>query len=424
VSELGAELTECIALRFLLAWHRRRPARCANPAGCDVAPLGFDRYRRCEKQFVKAVDVLATNASSPRVVHVVPAVFGEDRGIVGGAERYVFELARFMARRVPTTLVSFGARADEWREDGLKVRVLGNTRYVRGQRSNPFSFELISALREADVVHVHQQHIVASSFSAVLARLRRQRVFVSDLGGGGWDISGYVSTDRWYHGHLHISEYSKRFFGHNSNPRAHVILGGVDTDKFSPDRARDGTGSILFVGRLLAHKGIDILIDAIDDGLRLDVIGRPYDTTYRQLLERRAQGKNVTFHDSFDDGELVAAYRHAAAVVLPSLYVDVYGRSNPVPELLGQTLLEGMACAVPAVCTNVASMPEVVTHGETGFVVPPNDPLALRASLHELLDDPERNCRMGEAARREVLDRFTWPAVVERCLAAYAGGVR
>lgn len=369
-------------------------------------------------------DVVATDASSPRVVHVVPAVFGEDRGIVGGAERYVFELARFMARRVPTTLVSFGDRADAWCEDDLAVRVLGKTRYIRNQRSNPFSFELVAALREAEVVHVHQQHVVASSVSAVLARLRRQRVFVSDLGGGGWDISGYLSTDRWYHGHLHISDYSRRFYGHSSNPRAHVVLGGVDTDKFSPGRSRDGTGSVLFVGRLLPHKGIDVLVDAIDDGLRLDVIGRPYDESYFELLERRARGKNVTFHHDVDDAALVAAYRRAAAVVLPSVYVDVYGRSNPVPELLGQTLLEGMACAVPAVCTNVASMPEVVTHGETGFVVPPNDPLALRASLRKLFGDPEQNCRMGEAARRDVLDRFTWPAVVERCLAAYAGETR
>lgn len=69
-------------------------------------------------------------------------------------------------------------------------------------------------------------------------------------------------------------------------------------------------------------------------------------------------------------------------------------------------------------------MPEVVKHGATEFVVPPNDPLTLRASLHELVYDPERNCRIGEAARRDTLDRFTWPAVVERSMAAYAEETR
>ena len=57
----------------------------------------------------------------------------------------------------------------------------------------------------------------------------------------------------------------------------------------------------------------------------------------------------------------------------------MYGHESKVPELLGQTLLEGMACGALAICTAVASMPEVVTDGETGFVVPPNDPAAMRA---------------------------------------------
>lgn len=365
-----------------------------------------------------------TIETSPRVVHVAPSMFGEERGIVGGAERYAFELARFMAMRVPTTLVSFGQRAETWKEDGLTVRVLGKTRFVRGQRANPFSFELLGALRGADVVHVHQQHIVASSVSAVLARLRRQRVFVSDLGGGGWDISGYMSTDRWYDGHLHISEYSRQVFGHVSNPKAHVIYGGVDTDKFSPDEAVPRERTVLFVGRLLAHKGIDILVDAIDEGLSLEVIGRPYDEDYLALLQTRAKGKDVTFRHGVDDDELVAAYRRAAVIVLPSVYRDTYGKTNSVPELLGQTLLEGMACGTPAICADVASMPEVVTDGVTGFVVPPNDPMTLRARLHTLVEDAELNRVMGQAARSDVLTRFTWPAVVDRCLEAYAESVR
>ncbi|MBK6425583.1 MAG: glycosyltransferase [Blastocatellia bacterium] len=176
-----------------------------------------------------------TSGRAMRVVHLVPTMFGAERGIVGGAERYAFELARFMARRVSTTLVSFGERDEQWDVDGLTVRVLGNTRYVEDSAQIRSASRFLEPLGGADVVHVHQQHIVASSVTAVLARLRRQKVFVSDLGGGGWDVSGYVSTDRWYHGHLHISEYSRQVFGHVSNPRAHVIYGGVDTDKFSPD---------------------------------------------------------------------------------------------------------------------------------------------------------------------------------------------
>jgi glycosyltransferase involved in cell wall biosynthesis len=79
-----------------------------------------------------------------------------------------------------------------------------------------------------------------------------------------------------------------------------------------------------------------------------------------------------------------------------------------------------MACGAPAVCTDVASMPEVVEDGVTGFVVPPNDPRALRQKLVWLRDNPERRREMGEAARRRVLERFTWPSVVRNCLEIYS----
>ena len=97
----------------------------------------------------------------------------------------------------------------------------------------------------------------------------------------------------------------------------------------------------------------------------------------------------------------------------------MYGQRSNVPELLGQTLLEGMACGLPAICTNVASMPEVVEDGRTGFVVPPNDPHTLGERLRWLRDNPARAKQMGAAARQRMLEKFTWSAVVQRCLEIY-----
>lgn len=353
-----------------------------------------------------------------RVVHIVPAVFGPG-GIVGGAERYAFELARHMAKETPTTLVSFGDQPREERVGDLRVRVLGPPWYVRGQRSNPVSTGLLGAVLGADVIHCHQQHVLASSVSALVARLAGRRVFVSDLGGGGWDVSGYVSTDRWYHGHLHISEYSRRVFGHDGKPWAHVILGGVDSDRFSPDRAVTRGKGVLFVGRLLPHKGVDDLIQALPSGFELEIIGQPHDPAFTVQLKRLAEGKRVTFRHHCDDADLVTSYRRALCVVLPSVYRTRAGAETRVPELLGQTLLEGMACEAAAVCTAVASMPEVVVDGGTGFVVPPNDPPALGERLAWLAEHPGEAAEMGRAGRARVLERFTWPGVVKRCLEIY-----
>jgi glycosyltransferase involved in cell wall biosynthesis len=351
------------------------------------------------------------------VAHIVPAPFDAEDGVVGGAERYSFELARHMAERVRTRLITFGRDQRTTQIGPLEVRVLRG-HYVRGQRGNPVSAGLWSALADATVVHCHQQHVVASSLAALFSRLRGRRVFVTDLGGGGFDVSGYVSTDRWFHGHLHISEYSRQVSGHNGNGRARVILGGVDGDKFSP--AGEQANAVLFVGRLLPHKGIHDLIDAVAPGVPLRVIGKGMDPDYLNSLRVRAAGKCVTFlHDASDD-QLVDEYRGALCVVLPSVYTTPDGRTTQVPELLGQTLLEGMACGRPAICTRVASMPEVVVDGETGFVVPPNDPGALSRAIESLRSSRGRVAAMGAAARARVLTHFRWEQVVDRCLDAYA----
>jgi glycosyltransferase involved in cell wall biosynthesis len=355
-----------------------------------------------------------------RVLHIAPAIFGED-GIVGGAERYALELAKHMAAEVPTLFAAFGDRARSEQMGDLPVRVLGPATYVRGQRANPITASMLAEIRRADVIHCHQQHILASSLASLACRLSGRKVFVSDLGGGGWDVSAYISTDRWYHGHLHISEYSRNVFGHKNKSWAHVIYGGVDTEKFSPSERVSRDGPVLFVGRLLPHKGVDDLIRAVPSDLPLEIVGRPTHARYFEDLRALAEGKQVAFRTDFSDTQIVEAYRRASCIVLPSVYRTMYGEESAVPELLGQTLLEGMACGAPAICTDVASMPEVVEDQVTGFVVPPNRPDALREKLLWLRDHPGEASAMGQAARLHVLDKFTWSAVVRRCLNIYNG---
>lgn len=357
--------------------------------------------------------------TAPRVLHLVPALFGADDGIVGGAERYALELARHMAEVTPTTLLTFGERGREETEGPLRIRVIGNPWYVRDQRTNPVALSLMGEVRKAEVVHCHQQHILASSLAALAGKLTRRAVFVSDLGGGGWDISAYVSTDRWYRGHLHISEYSRQIYGQAEKPWSHVILGGVDAEKFSPDERIERDGTVLFVGRLLPHKGVNHLIEAMPSDMRLELIGQVTDARYLEDLKALARGRQVIFRHDCDDAALVQAYRRALCVVLPSVYRTMYGEVSNVPELLGQTLLEGMACGAPAVCTNVASLPEVVEDGKSGFVVPAHDAAALGQKLRWLREHPSEAGEMGRRARLRVLEKFTWRGVVRRCLEIY-----
>ena len=362
---------------------------------------------------------------APRVLHIVPALF-DMSGSVGGAERYALELARHMADRVPTRLLSFGDDSRNEILGRLQIRISGKPYYVREQRMNPLSWDIVDEIGHAEVVHCHQQHVAASSLAALLSRIRGRKIFVTDHGGGGWDVSSYIPTDRWYHGHLHVSEYSRRVSGHGADLRSHVILGGVDTEKFSPPPLKTRRSGVLFVGRLLPHKGVDNLIRAIpprtiQPELPLTIIGPKLHDRYFSDLQSLSAGKPVSFRTEVSDEALVEAYRNALCVVLPSVYRNMYGTETRVPELLGQTLLEAMACGTPAICTDVASMPEVVENNVTGFVVPAGDPEILREKLLWLQQHPAEAAAMGTAGRRRVLEKFAWSAVVEHCLRIYGG---
>jgi alpha-maltose-1-phosphate synthase len=79
-----------------------------------------------------------------------------------------------------------------------------------------------------------------------------------------------------------------------------------------------------------------------------------------------------------------------------------------------------MASGTPVVASRIGGLPEVVEDGVTGFLVEPGDVGVLRARLAEVLADRRLAERLGRNGRERVLERFTWEACAERCLAAYS----
>lgn len=357
------------------------------------------------------------------VLHVCPEIFSHD-GTLGGAERYSFELARAMAGSTSTQLLSFGRQGRHWQEGPLTVRVLGRSWHVRGLSQNPIHPGLLREVLRADVVHVHQKHTVAASLSALVRQVRRRPTFVTDHGGGGWDVSSYMDTDGWYNAHLHVSRFSRAAAAHNPDIASEVIYGGVDGSRFSVDCDHPPSERVLFVGRVLPHKGLDWLIQAMPAEMPLDIVG-PVAADYRLFLSELAIGKRVIFHGPVSETALVEAYRRAGCVVLPSVYQTHEGQFSRLPELLGQTLLEGMSCGRPVICSDVGGMPEVVEHGHTGYVVPERDADALRLRLEELRANPALRTKLGQQGRERCERLFSWPRVARRCLEAYLryGGV-
>jgi alpha-maltose-1-phosphate synthase len=357
-----------------------------------------------------------------RVVHVAPTLFGP-AGTFGGGERYPLELGRALARHVDCELVTFGRTAGGWSDpSGLWVRILRPITLLGGHPAHPVARGLGHALAEADIVHTHHLKSTPSRLAAVNARVRGIRSAVTDHGLGGGDWAGLLP--RLFDRFLTVSAYSARELAAPA-ARTRVVYGGADPTRFSPEPEATRRG-VLFVGRLTPHKGVDRLIEALPENAGLRVVGSgghdpdPPERDYPELVRRLAAQRHVEFLGVVPDIDLPALYRSAQVLALPSVQRTCYGREVVLSELLGLAAIEAMASGTPVVASSLGGLPEVVEDGVTGFLVEPGNVAELRGRLAQVLADRRLAERLGRSARERFLEKFTWEACAERCLAAYS----
>jgi glycosyltransferase involved in cell wall biosynthesis len=157
---------------------------------------------------------------------------------------------------------------------------------------------------------------------------------------------------------------------------------------------------VLYVGRLSPEKNVDTLVEALGD-LNLVVAGDG------PLRARVPQALGAVPH-----AEVERLLERASVVVAPC-----------EREGFGLAAAEAMAFGRPVVAAAGGALLELVTDGETGLLVPPRDPAALRAAVERLLAEPELRERLGAAARARARERFGWDGVTERTLEVYRAAV-
>jgi glycosyltransferase involved in cell wall biosynthesis len=172
-------------------------------------------------------------------------------------------------------------------------------------------------------------------------------------------------------------------------PLTHLFLGYESQQKLQQAQPANAYEPwALFIGRLEAYKGLDVLVDAAQ---QLGGAGTCLVVAGQGRLEALVQGEipaNVDVRDRFvDDEEAIDLFRRCGLVVLP--YVEA-----------SQSALVAAAAAFrkPALVTDAGALPEYVSDGKTGWVIPPADAGALAAGLRMALADGERLARMGRAA--------------------------
>jgi glycosyltransferase involved in cell wall biosynthesis len=177
-----------------------------------------------------------------------------------------------------------------------------------------------------------------------------------------------------------------------------VIPSGVDVPLQVGEEAEPA--EVLYAGRLSPEKGVLELLEAAQ-GMNLVVAGDG------PLRDRVPSARGFVQHD-----ELQRLYARAAVVACPSRR-----------EGFGVACLEAMAHGRPVVATRVGGLLDLVVDGETGIVVPPRNPAALRSALERLLADPDLRRRLGTAGRDRARTQFSWEKVTDATLAAYAEAV-
>jgi glycosyltransferase involved in cell wall biosynthesis len=181
-------------------------------------------------------------------------------------------------------------------------------------------------------------------------------------------------------------------------------------DRWTATRARLGLPQddyLLFVGDLSTDKGVPVLLRAYESlgpgRPRLVLVGKRTPDTPASLPD----GADV--HYGWPHEDVMAAFRHCIAAVLPSVWPD------PCPT----TVLEAMASGRPVITTAIGGMRDMVEDGKSGLLVPPGDPHRLASALSSLLADPGLRAGLGARGQERVL-RFTATAVVEQLEQVYA----
>jgi glycosyltransferase involved in cell wall biosynthesis len=180
----------------------------------------------------------------------------------------------------------------------------------------------------------------------------------------------------------------------------------VATDLFSPAGVRQ-QNRLLFVGRLNAQKGIEMLLRAIAvtaSKPALDVIGSgPDGERLRALAGELEITDRVTWVGELPQRELTQYYRSATALVVPS-----------VNEGLGLVAVEAQLCETPVIAFDSGGLSDVVSHQRTGILVEDISAGALAAAIDSLLASPDRGASLGAAGRLHALSTFAPESVARR----------
>lgn len=185
-------------------------------------------------------------------------------------------------------------------------------------------------------------------------------------------------------------------------------------------RAAGEPFEVLFVGRLVERKGVQVLLRAAarllpEREVRVRIVG---DGPMRPVLQAQAQelglGRVVQFEGFVPNDELARRFRECDVFVLPAV-VDAKGDT----EGLGVVLIEALRYGRPVIASSAGGIVDIVHDGETGLLVAPGDDAALAGAIARVMDDPAAATDLARAGRAHVERTFSWDVIVDDLASLY-----
>ncbi|MEV8127227.1 glycosyltransferase [Streptomyces sp. NPDC085944] len=229
-----------------------------------------------------------------------------------------------------------------------------------------------------------------------------------------------VNRRRWWSG-------VERFFCISAAQRDVLVAAGMPAERLAvkhnfvpePDARRSGTGEhVLYLGRLAEAKGVRLLMAAWDEVAAGGGVGVPLVIAGAGPLEREvtawAAGRDDVRHVGlYDPEQCRRAVARSVAVVAPSTWLEAFGL----------VVVEAMAAGVPTVAAGHGAFVELVEDGVTGLLHRPGETASLAACLRRITAEPDRNRRMGLAARRRYEQGFSPAVGLERLVEGYRAAI-
>ncbi len=383
--------------------------------------------------------------------------------VYGGAGVHVEYLSRELAKKIEVEVHCWG---DQKLDEG-NLHVRGNQpwslitdgtqeKFKTALETLSLNIAQMVTIANIDIVHTHTWYVSMAGFLAkklfnipfVLTThsLEPLRAWKAEQLGSGYAMSSWIEQTAIKDADAIIAvsrgtrDDIQKAYPEVDPSRIHVIYNGIDLAEYQ--KTSDTSALIkygvdptlpyvLFVGRITRQKGVTHLVDAISYMPKHTQVvlcaGAP--DTPEIALEMRekveavkpANPHVVWIEKMVTKPEAIQLYSNARVFCCPSVY-----------EPFGIINLEAMACHAPVVASATGGILEVVVDNETGYLVPfdqdpvtkfPSDPEKfsrdLAARVTELMNDPEKARRFGEAGRRRVEEKFAWDAIADQTVALY-----